>query len=186
MVENMSDVYVPGPADGFERCHPVDLGGLKVIDSLIDGKDRLASWRPIAVQILEKDVSGPLEPSDSPWFGSHALIFRPSVLDVMWPALHRYGEFLPLSCPRARLIVFNPTRVVDALDEAASVVQRSRDGRIWGVSKYALRAREIVGIDVFKMTSMPVSPTFVTGRIVDLWQRAGLRGLEFRKVWSPR
>jgi len=186
MQHNQVDVYVPVPADGYELCHPLDLRGLAAIETLINGTRRSASWRPIAVQIVDRNRCGKLELSDSPWLGAHALIFRPWALDVMGPVLHAHGEHLPLCCAQDQLWVFNPTRVVDALDPSESVVQRFRDGQVWGVSKYAFRAREIAGIDVFKISTLAVSPTFLTGRIVGLWNRAGLRGVEFRKVWSPR
>ena len=183
---NQTDIYIPMQTDGHELCHPLDLSGLAAIETLINGTRRSASWQPIAIQIVGQDRRGKLEPSDSPWLGAHALIFRPSALDVMGPLLHPHGEHLPLRCEQDQLWVFNPTCVVDALDPAASVVQRFRDGQIWGVSKYAFRARAIVGLDVFKISTLPVSPTFVTGRIVERWSRAGLRGVEFCKVWSPR
>jgi len=182
----MWDVYVPVRADGFELCRPVNRQDSATIDRLINGKRRSASWHPVVVRLIGEHEGRKLLPSDSPWFGSHALIFGPTARDALGAELHRFGEHLPLECATAELVVYNPVYVVDGLDEDRSVVERTSDGQIRRIVNLAFRTREIVGLHVFKLLNVPVSPTFVTGRVVELWTQARLGGLEFRKVWSPQ
>jgi hypothetical protein len=150
----------------------------------INGTPREDGWQPIPVNLVHEDEGRKLAASDSPWLGSHAIIFRRQALAKLDAHLREYGELLPLSCPEAELLVFNPTRVLDALDEPASLITRFSNGRIMRVTRYAFRAEVVSGVDIFKIPNLRVSPTFLGERIVRAWGSAGLRGLVFNKVWS--
>jgi hypothetical protein len=124
-----------------------------------------------------------LTASDSPWLGAHALILRSPSVRVLEPLLLEYGELLPLACKEADLAIFNATRVVDALDEGSSSLSRFSGGRIMRATRYALVAEAIAGVEIFRIPNLRVSPTFLSERIVQTWHSAGLRGLEFRRIW---
>jgi hypothetical protein len=141
---------------------------------------------PIGRRLLWKlFVKTRLMPSDSPWLGSHALILRENVANGIFGAMLREeGELLPLDCPGAQLVIYNPTHVVDALDEAISSVSRLADGRIWRIQKYEFREDLIKDFHAFKIPQLRVSPTFVSQRFVDLWRASNLKGLDFNCVWK--
>ena len=80
--------------------------------------------------------------------------------------------------------MYNPTRVIDALDETVSSVQRFTGGRIMMIQRHVFRVAVIGGIDVFKSPNLRVSPTFLSHRFVDRWNASGLKGLEFKQVWA--
>lgn len=180
----MASIYVPRAAEGFELCHPLSQEDFETIHVAINGRPRGQSWHPIAVRVVREDQGKPLLQSDSPWLGSHALIFNSKARDRIAAELSKYGELLPLACVEEELVVFNPTRVLDALDERASSLQRFTNGRIMRVERYVFLASMVEGEDVFKIPNLRVSPTFLSHRIVELWQRAALKGLEFVKVWE--
>jgi hypothetical protein len=115
---------------------------------------------------------------------SDFMVFRLDAANVLAPFLEKYGELLPLNCEQAELVVFNPLRVVDALDEVTSVVERFDGGRIWHVDKYVFRGEVVRGLQIFKITSLQPSPIFVGEEFVERWHAAGLKGLEFRQVWE--
>jgi hypothetical protein len=177
-------VYTPCSPDQYELCHPVNQDDFEIINAQLNGELRHRTWKPIAVRLIREDEGRKLRPSDSPWLGSHALIFNAAAIDALGPLLRVYGELLPLSCKDAQLSVFNPTRVVDALDEEASSVLRFSDGRIMRVNRYIFDPEPIRGVYVFKIRNLRVSPTFVGQHFVDWWNEAGLEGLEFRMIWS--
>ncbi|RME58596.1 hypothetical protein D6779_06180 [Candidatus Parcubacteria bacterium] len=179
-------VYIPLGSDGYELCHPVDPADFERIDVLINGTTRQANWKPIQMQMIREDEGKKLLPSDSPWLGSNALIFRSSVLDVLGALLQQYGEVLPLSCPGVDLWIYNPTNVIDALDESSSSVLRFDNGRIMMIERYAFRPNIIAENEIFKIPSLRVSPTFVSHRFVERWKKSGLTGLEFKKVWTAQ
>jgi hypothetical protein len=81
--------------------------------------------------------------------------------------------------------MYNPTRVVEALDEPASSVIRFSDGRIMMIQRHVFRADVIGETDVFKLPNLRVSPTFLSQRFVDRWEASGLKGLDFERVWVP-
>jgi hypothetical protein len=92
------------------------------------------------------------------------------------------GELLPLVCPDARLLVFNPLRALPALDESTSSIIRFDSGQVMMVKKYVFIHDLIDGVDAFKLTNLRVSPTFFSRRVVDAWRDRGLVGLTFKKV----
>jgi hypothetical protein len=169
---------------GFELCHPVKAEDLDRISDEINGTSRKSTWTPIAMKIIHQDEGRALQESDSPWLGSDALIFRPSALHALEPMLLEHGELLPLQCDEAELALFNPTRVIDALDEATSTVRRLPAGRIFWIQQYVFKPATIEGIEIFKIPSLRVSPTFVRDRFVEAWRSTRLRGLEFKEVWN--
>ena len=50
--------------------------------------------------------------------------------------------------------------------------------------KHVFRANVVAQASAFKIPNLRVSPTFVGERFVELWNSAGLKGLDFKKVWS--
>jgi hypothetical protein len=134
------------------------------------------------MKIVTEDEGMKLAESDSPWLGAHALIFKSRVLGHLGDMLREFGELLPISCAGEDLHIYNPMRVVDALDEERSSLLRFKSGRLMGVTKYVLRASAVQNVDVFKIPNLRVSPTFFSGRFVDAWNAAGLVGLNFDRI----
>jgi hypothetical protein len=177
-------LYTALGLDGYELCHPVNQGDFQTISAEIDGTPRRASWKAIPVRLIHEDEGKVLVASDSPWLADDALIFRSSVVAALGPMLREYGELLPLACSEAELVIYNPTRVIDAFDDAASSVVRFSDGRIMMVRKYVFSSEVVGETDIFKIPNLRVSPTFFSHRFVDRWQASGLKGLEFKHVWA--
>lgn len=178
-------IYTPLGLSEYEVCHPVRQEDFDAVATILNGLHRAKEWVPIVMQLVREDGDKALCESDSPWLGAHALIFRSHAADAMRTMLMDHGELLPLTCQGANLLIYNATRVIDALDERESDVQRFRDGRIIMIQRYVFRGDPIAGVDVFKIPSLKVSPTFVSQRFVDRWGAVGLKGLGFKKVWAP-
>lgn len=176
-------MYIPLGMDGFELCHPISSDDFETINLLINGEPRQATWKPLAVQLIRRDQGSELRPSDSPWLGEHALIFKSSAIAALGPMLRQFGELLPLN-HEEQLFMLNATRVVNALDEKNSSLVRFDNGRLMDITRYAFLPAAIEGLDIFKIPDFRVSPTFLGERFVERWRSAGLHGLEFDKVWS--
>lgn len=180
----MAAVYVPAWAEGFELCQPQRQDDYETLHVQIDGAPRRNSWSPVAVRLIHDDEGKLLATSDSPWLGSHALVFRKSAIERLGSLLQSNGELLPLACSEADLSIFNATRVIDALDEQASSITRFSSGRVMRVTRYIFKAAVVADVDIFKIPNLRVSPTFVSERVVHAWTSAGLRGVTFDRVWS--
>ena len=177
-------IYTALGLDDFELCHPVSGDDFEKISVEINGTPRSANWKPISMHRIHKDEGRTLNASDSPWLGAHALIFRKRVVDLLGPLLLEFGELLPLACPEADLWIYNPTRMIDALDEAASSIERFDSGRIMWIQRHAFRPDVLGDIEIFKIPNLRVSPTFLSHRFVDRWNESGLTGLEFTQEWA--
>lgn len=179
----MSAVYLPVSSDDSELCQPVDHGDFETARSTLSGAPVGKYWSPLSVELIREDEGQLLTQSDSPWFGTCALIFRRPALDTLGPMLRQYGELLPLRCDNADLLIYNTTYVIDALDEAASDLLRFDDGAIMMIRQYVFLETLVQGADIFKISSLRVSPVFVGDGFVNLWRAAGLHGLEFKELW---
>src|SRR5690606_34836725 len=141
-------------------------------------------WKRIPVRLIHEDEGKALAMSDSPWLGYGPLIFRPVVVEALGSLLGEYGELLPLACSEADLMIYNPTLVLDALDESASSIMRFPDGRIMLIQKHVFRSDVVGENDIFTIPTERVSPTFLSHRFGDRWKASGLKGVEFRHVWA--
>lgn len=184
MRKSAPGIYKALGLDGFELCHPVSKDDFVTIDAAIDGTPRRLGWRPISMQLVHEDEGKELVTSDSPWLGNNALIFRTSAVQALGGILGEYGELLPLKCPEAELWVYNPTRVLDALDEEASSITRFSSGKIMMIRRHVFREAVVAKNDIFKIPNLRSSSTYLSHRFVDLWKSSGLRGLEFNLVWA--
>jgi hypothetical protein len=184
MRKSKPGIYKPLGANGFELCHPLDKEDYERLNIEIGGTSLQASWKPISVQLIREDEGRALASSDSPWLGYGPLIFRPVVVEALGPLLREYGELLPLTCSEADLVIYNPSRVIDALDEAASSVMRFPDGRIMLIQKHVFRGDVVGESDIFTIPEKRVRPIFLSHRFVDRWKASGLKGLEFKQVWA--
>lgn len=176
----MTIIYTPLAQDGYEFCHPVDPKDFETINILINGTERARDWKPLAMHIVNKDHGRDLIESDSPWLEANALLLSNRAAEALRPMLLEYGELLPVLCQRPGLSLYNPTRLVDALDEKASSVLRFSSGKIMSVRQYVFREEVVRDIDVFKIPNLRVSPTFFSQRFVDSWRAADLTGLDFK------
>jgi hypothetical protein len=96
-------IFKPRPCNQSQLCHSIRDQDFERVAVTINGDRRACSWRPIAMQLITNGDGRSLIYADSPWIGSHALILRPSAIQVMKPLLLRHGEILPLMCEGAEM-----------------------------------------------------------------------------------
>lgn len=176
--------YVPEPLDGYELCHPIDREDFERINVSINGVSHADDWSPPMMRIIREDRGRSLSPSDAPWLGPQALVLKPPAIEALQLLLSTHGELLPVRCAGPPVFIYNVTGVIDALDENASEVVRFNGGRILRIDRYVFKPDRIGATRIFKIPNLRVSPTFVAEEFVQRWKSSGLKGLEFRRVWS--
>jgi hypothetical protein len=176
-------IFQPLVAEGFEWINTCDHQDYEVF-AAFDGQPRAQSWRPIKVRRVRADDRSAFNPSDFPWLGGHALVMRQKAVDRLRDILDAHGEVLPLATDDdVDLFVFN-ARVVDALDEARSLITKiPGTNRILHIEKVVFIEPAVRGLDIFRLPHR-VGETYVSERFVDRAKAAGLVGLKFEKVWS--
>jgi len=183
-MNNYGKIYTPLGLDGFEICRPVNQEDFETINLKISGLPQKGTWKPLKVQIFDKDQGVSLLRSDSPWIGSHTLIFREQVVRKMQSFLEKHGELLPLEENSDQLFIYNPWLCENALDSAKSEMIKLSGGKIIRITKYAFHKERIDGFEAFKISDLRVSPVFLGQTFVDEWLSAGFVGLEFNEVWK--
>lgn len=179
-------IFIPVGENGFELTHPVDPQDFDTINKEVNGSPHNGRWKPLRMKLIRTDDRGkPRMESDAPWLGSHALILKHSAAQKISPLLHDRAELLPVECDETELVIVNPTRLIDALDEESSSIRRfAPSGRIWRVDKYVFLPDRVRDARFFKISSLKVSPTFVDEDFIAEWSGRGFRGLRFEPVWS--
>lgn len=107
-------------------------------------------------------------------------------VDSLFDLLEPNGELLPVE-PRAGKIkyyAYNVTRVIDALDQQESIVERYSPSAIpvSRVEHYEFKTDLLAGAAVFRIPDR-IEDIYVTQEFVSRAQRDHLFGLRFMKVW---
>ena len=173
--------------DGNEIIQPDIPDASEFLATQVNGVQRGQGWSPIPVRIVRKDDQGRLlKEADTALLGlvSHAIVLKPKAIRLLGPFLLKFGELLPLICQDVELSLFNPTFVLDALDESASILNRFDNGRIFYIKRFAFHHGAIGLVDIFKIPSLRVSPVFFSESAVVEWRNAGVTGLDFKQIWS--
>ena len=176
-------VYVPLGVERGELAHPVSPGGFEDVVLHVNGVKRSSNWQVPEFHLISRDEGVGLLPVDMPWLGSHALLLKHRALDALEPFLSAHGELLPVPCS-PRLWLFNPTCIIDALDQSASKVERFSSGRLMFVDSYAFNVHRVEKASIFKIPDLRVSPTFFSQGMVQTIQSLGITGLDFKLVWE--
>jgi len=164
---------------------PLPVSEAVHINLSFNGKPRGKSWKPVKIEMVKFDeFKKPLIQSDiMDCFGA-GFAFGSNVKERIGKTLEQFGEILPLDCPETKFWVFNPTIVLDALDEDNSDVERfSPGGRIMFFKKYFFRPEILVGKFLFLINQRPTGPTFATESFAELIKVNKFTGLDFMEVW---
>lgn len=165
------------------------LDVFNVQDELEEGDSRAASWKPPPVTPIDPEA----EECDFSMPDSGALIVHPRAYDALRPMLEEAGELLPVYYRKETYQFLHVTRYVDALDMTATKLNSLGE-----IKRYAFDAGKLVDVSLFKIATKTWQGQIVLdlelflaeghrGPHYDLraiLKAHGLRGLEFKKVWS--
>jgi hypothetical protein len=159
--------------------------GSEFVRTHINGEKRTDGWVPLPIRIVEKTNQGrPRRPVDSCLLEmlSSAIAIKRDVVPRLESLLLPHGELLAAVGEGVEAVVFNVTKVVDALNEEKSEVFRSSQGRILEISKYYLRRSDLADIEIFKVPNLRVCPVLFSEKAVRSWERQKITGLGFDHV----
>ena len=91
---------------------------------------------------------------------------------------------MALECEKGDFSVFNATRFVDALIESESEIRRYTSGHVMHIAEHAFDESKLKGVFCFRLPNFSISRTYLTDAAVKAWRDNGLRGLDFRLLWS--
>lgn len=164
-------------AEGFQWLEIVDE---RMQDAFVDPAVDPQTFDGLRVYLLDR--LGPYENefADSPWFGFHALALRPRARSILEPLLGTDGEFCAVSCPGAKIDVL-AVRAADVLDAEASDIALDEFGTPNHFMDVVMRRDRLRGRNFVRLPFY-LSPVYVTERVVEAYERAGLTGLSFLPV----
>lgn len=137
-------------------------------------------WKPAPVEGRVRSTN------DFPCWGLIP-VFSLRAVERLRDILEPNGEILPLISESGTYFVFNPTTVIDALDEERSVVSRysfqgSPIGAISHVDRYEFIPERLKGATIFQIKSLRYG-AYVTPAFIKRVRAADLRGFDFMKLW---
>ncbi|MFG0312567.1 MAG: imm11 family protein [Phycisphaerales bacterium] len=162
----------------------VERSEMRPLALILEGNSLRDRWVPPIVSRIVDDELPQGELGDYPFLeGAPALSKR--AVDALLDVLAESAEFLPLNCDAGEYYVMNITRVVDALDEAASELKRfESSGRVMEVMRHVFVPERLTGYAIFKIPQTPRAPVFVTEDFRRRVLAAGLAGFRFDLVWE--
>ena len=178
-------VYAQSPSDGFVFINTISDTDCKLLSTLLTGRSLNKHWIPFPVKFVTRGLNGrQLKASDAPGFTPGELALTEAARSVLGPYINECGEILPLKCESADFYLLNITNIIDALDESRSRIERYSSGRIMHISEYIFNRAMLANQFLFRISSFAASPIYFTDTAVEIWMRAGLRGLDFRLLWD--
>ncbi|HRI72801.1 MAG TPA: hypothetical protein PK156_51545, partial [Polyangium sp.] len=123
-------------------------------------------------------------PSDSPFLGSYAIIFRRSAVDALRDILDAHGELLPLEDEGGvELFAYNP-RALEALDHERTAGSRDKQGRVYLPNNHVFIPSVVEGVDSFRQAAKQRGGIYLGERFLQRWKQAKLKGLDFILAWD--
>lgn len=148
------------------------------------GKPIGKRWVPLRVEILRDKEHKDRPSSDFPGFGAGRPTFSDRAVEILRDFLEDNGEIFPLDCEDRNYYVFNVTRMVDALDEENSDVERFSSGRIMEVNRFAFYPDKVRDLSIFKIPQFPIGDVYVTDSFTNRVKSANLTGFAFDLLWD--
>jgi hypothetical protein len=180
-------VYQPRPVEGYQWVLPTVRHASLAIRKVLNaepGKSAANRWIPPHVRLLHEDEGQHLRPADMPWCNSSVIAVTERARPVLEELLAGDAEFLPLDCDEEQLWLVHPWRIVDALDEERSELERfTSSDRVMTVTRYVFREAALGGVACFKVPQM-IAPMFVTEGVVAAIRGNGLTGVRFQRLWQ--
>jgi hypothetical protein len=169
-----------------DHAHVSEFAFVRAADEQLfdgfDGNSMAQGWTPVPVGIAdENDADARL--------GDHMLLgiiptFSPHAVEALRDLLEPNGELLPIHYRSKEYFAYNVTTMVDALNEAASVVKYFSGGGVMWITEYVFHADVVQGKAIFKIPQLPMAHVFVTDAFVSRVRVAGLRGFTFTRLWT--
>jgi hypothetical protein len=148
-----------------------------------EGAPMASTWEPLLVEILRDRVHRNRPRSDFPSLDGVIPVFSERAIAAMRDLLEPRGEILPLRCHEGTYFAYNVTRVIDALDETRSELERFDDGRVMWIDRPAFFPDRLAGEVIFKIPQSRAR-VFVTDPFAQRVHERGLAGFALRPVWS--
>jgi hypothetical protein len=156
------------------------------------GESKAAGWVPIDLHPAEKDEGVPLPLGPIADVTTVDSVIKHCVWGLraraaLEPHVARCGEFLPLRCKEADWVLFNVTRVIDALDverSKLSYFSSAPVGRVMSLLEPAFHPQALQGELMFRIPQRSASDVFVTDAFVKLVEQHGLVGFNLKLVWD--
>ncbi len=153
-----------------------------IYNNAFNGRPLAAQWKTARITAADEDDAT----AELPDFALLGIVpvFSLRGMEALLDILKAAGELLPLRYPRGEYFAFNVTRVVDALDEDESKVQRFADGSVMSVSRYAFYPERVRDLPIFKIPELPKAYVFVSDAFVQRVADAELVGFHFKPLWE--
>jgi hypothetical protein len=182
---NIFDIYID--LDKFHFVSSDNQKDWERMRSQPQGKPFLDSWLPARYSYTPPD-DGDYKPNAI--YGDFISIDRKigltaATVQKVGNLFTRYGELLPLDVNNDlnKVFWFHCTKIVDALDEAKSKINRFADGRIMSIDEYAFSSSQIGENEIFHLKGTRQGP-FCTESFKQKIEAQKLTGLDFILLWS--
>ncbi|MBL0393037.1 hypothetical protein JJ685_18000 [Ramlibacter monticola] len=156
-------------------------------DGWFEGTRRGSSYPiPVGVRNREGDQARSEVLPDFTQLGLRPIpTFSQRAVDSLGAVLREHGELAPIQMSElVQYFGFNPTTIVDVLDEKKSQIKRFTDGEVMRVERHVLLDSVTSLPPIFKIPQTRRNTTYVNEMFVGLVQEKGLTGFRFEVLFQ--
>jgi hypothetical protein len=178
----MKTIFTALPSPGFQVAYSKNHADYQVLST---GNVSECKWAPPVIEIITEEEDGTaLRPFDASMVvGSSGIIIKGKSLSVLMGILDNYGNIFRLNCDYDELFYFNCTKILPAIDIDKSESRRLPNGRIIRIVRHVFFPEVVGSNDIFRISTEGVPGLFFTDKAVAIWNKSGVSGIEFRRVW---
>ncbi len=165
-------------AENFRPVGPVNPTELDNDQLWLTGDSKKDIWQPPAMNYATAESAADAI-ADISWLGPGFYVFNKKAIDALSSLLNPAGELLPITVSDDPLEAFNPTNLVDCLDQATSQYNIRRNGNIGRLLKPSIDTTKLHDLALFRTPEAQRNALFATEVFKQAYDTAGLIGLIF-------
>ena len=173
---------VMGDSD-FIRVSYVHSPDLRLLNHVINDSAPLDRGYRIDLRVGLPDEPTDWIATDCPYLFGYGLMLSDRAVSIFGPLLTGAGYLLNTFLPAAdHYKLFICERLIDAIDQEKSDIERFRDGGVWWLRRYELQKELLQDMHVLRLKHRR-NKLFVSDQFVRLAREHELTGFEFTEVW---
>lgn len=150
---------------------------------MFDGRRISEEWHELKVVRMNPKSKKPI--GDVIPFEFTMIVASKKALDLLMPLMGQAVEVLPFEFEGKKMYGLNVIDVVDAVDYRNSeYVTFDSSDKIMYFEKYAFLCEKLTGKSIFKIPDAAKGHAFVTEKVSDLIEEAGLKGFKLEEVYD--
>ncbi|GAA5445404.1 hypothetical protein Misp06_03607 [Microbulbifer sp. NBRC 101763] len=176
----MNIYEISADIDHYQILVPVDENDYDGSNLWVNGQLKLSSWHAPTMRWSEKEKESELAP-DIARINPGFYAFSNKAIGALGPLIEEFGELLKLPVDGKMYYAFNPTAIIDCIDQEKTEWRINRQGKRGRLIKIALTKSKLGNEEIFQLPEIH-SKLYVTEKLMEAIKEHNISGLVFKPV----